>query len=376
MVKRENIAWIDLLRVLACFLVVFSHSCDAFVASFDSDRSTFLWGVFSGSLVRCSVPLFVMMSGVLIIPTNLSMPEFYKKRVGRLALPLVFWSVMLPLMFVAYLNAVGYSASPLMSESNFSVGTAIQKAYTFIFNFNYDTTPLWYVYMLLGLYFIIPLINPWLKQATKKELQLFLGIWFFTLFIPYIKMAAPLLGYLGNFGNMGLFGVCDWNDYGTFYYVSGFIGYLVLAYYLVKHPLEWSLKKTLAYGIPLFIIGYLITAFGFVNVQKQFPGNYAYLEIVWYFAGINVFMMTLPVFLIVQKIDFTPKAWLKRLASFTFGIYLCHFVFVQISYDILGNIAALPVVFRIIGMALLAFAVSAVLVWIMKSWRVSKIFVD
>lgn len=27
---RERIGWIDLLRVLACFLVVFSHCCDPF----------------------------------------------------------------------------------------------------------------------------------------------------------------------------------------------------------------------------------------------------------------------------------------------------------------------------------------------------------
>lgn len=31
--KKENIGWIDLLRVLACFFVVFSHSCDALSAN-------------------------------------------------------------------------------------------------------------------------------------------------------------------------------------------------------------------------------------------------------------------------------------------------------------------------------------------------------
>ncbi|MEG1998877.1 MAG: acyltransferase, partial [Bacteroidales bacterium] len=320
--------------------------------------------------------LFVMMSGVLIMPTTLGMSEFYKKRLGRIVLPLVFWSIILPLLFALYLNIVGYSSSPLIGEDNFNIGTTIRKIYTFIFSFNYDTTPLWYIYMLLGLYLVIPIINPWLKQASKREIQLFLGIWLFTLFIPYIKMAAPFLGYIGNFGNMEIFGVCDWNSYGTFYYVSGFIGYLVLAYYLVKYPLEWSLKKTLAYAIPVFMIGYFITFFGFVNIQKYFPGNYAYLEICWYFTGINVFMMTLPVFVLMQKINFTPKVWLRKLASLTFGIYLCHFVFVQISYDILDNISYLPVMVRIIGMAVLAFAVSGALVWIMKRWRVSKIFVD
>ena len=63
---RERIGWVDLLRVIACFLVVFSHSCDAFVAVFDSDRATFLQGTLAGSFVRACVPLFVMMSGVLL----------------------------------------------------------------------------------------------------------------------------------------------------------------------------------------------------------------------------------------------------------------------------------------------------------------------
>ena len=65
---RERIGWVDLLRVIACFLVVFSHSCDAFVAVFDSDRATFLQGALAGSFVRACVPLFVMMSGVLLLP--------------------------------------------------------------------------------------------------------------------------------------------------------------------------------------------------------------------------------------------------------------------------------------------------------------------
>ena len=38
--KKENIGWIDLLRVLACFFVVFSHSCDAFIGQFDANQAS------------------------------------------------------------------------------------------------------------------------------------------------------------------------------------------------------------------------------------------------------------------------------------------------------------------------------------------------
>ena len=371
--KRENIGWVDFLRVIACFLVVFSHCCDPFVAQFDSDKSTFLTGVFSGSLVRCCVPLFVMMSGVLLFPVNMTMTEFYKKRIKRIVIPLIFWSIVLPLLYFIYLNATDFSTkNPLIAPENFTIGATLTKMSTFIFNFNFDTTPLWYLYMLVGLYFIIPIFGVWMNQASRKELKLFLYVWGISLLLPYMKMVAPLLGYAGNWGNMEILGRCDWNAFGTFYYVSGFIGYLVLAYYLVKYPLTWSWNKMLAITIPMFVVGYLITSYGYLITQNFFPGNYAYLEIVWLFAGINVFMMTFPVFVIVQKMKMPSSASMSRLASLTFGIYLCHFVIVQMAYDLLGGITWLPTVLKIVGIALTAFFTSYLVVWIMSRFKLTR----
>ena len=301
--RREHIGWVDLLRVLACFLVVFAHCCDPFVGQLDADRGAFLTGAFAGSLVRCSVPLFVMMTGVLLLPVGEGMGAFYRRRIGRIVPPLLFWSLALPLLFFAYLHTFGAATqSPTVDPASYTVRQLVVRLYTFVFNFNYDTTPLWYLYMLVGLYLVMPVLGAWLRQASQRDLQLFLAVWGAALLLPYVEVAAPLLGYAGNGGNMGLWGVCDWNAYGTFYYFSGFVGYLVLAYYLVRYPLRWSWRRTLGVMAPLFAVGYLITALGFVATQNRFPGNFAYLEIVWYFCGINVFMMTLPVFVVVQKL--------------------------------------------------------------------------
>ena len=186
--KRENIGWIDLLRVTACFLVVFAHCCDPFVARFDTDRPTFLQGCALGSAVRCCVPLFVMMTGVLLFPVRNGMSEFYKKRIGRIVVPLIFWSVMLPVLYFIYLNYITTTDNPTIDMSAFTQEMTITKIWTFIFNFNYDTTPLWYLYMLVGLYFIIPIFHAWLERATRKDIKLFLSIWGISLFLPYIKM--------------------------------------------------------------------------------------------------------------------------------------------------------------------------------------------
>ena len=372
---REHIGWIDLLRVVACFLVVLSHCCDPFVARFDADRGAFLTGVLTGSFVRACVPLFVMMTGVLLLPVRAELGDFYRKRIGRIVVPLVFWSVVLPLSYFVYLNYVVSTGNPMVVADDHTLGATLTRIYTFIFNFNYDTTPLWYLYMLVGLYLIMPVIGAWLQQASRRDIRLVLYVWGVTLLLPYIKMVAPALGYTGNYGNMGILGVCDWNSYGTFYYVSGFIGYLILAYYLAKYPPQWSWKRTLAVTVPMFLGGYLITSFGYVLTQQYFPGDYAYLEIVWLFTGINVFMMTFAVFVVIRKLKVRASVGLSRLASLTFGIYLCHFIFVQVGYDLMGTLDALPVLLRIFCVALFAFGISCALVWIMFRFRPTRRFV-
>ena len=371
---EENIAWIDVLRIVACFLVVLAHCCDPFVAHFNADYPKFLQGCGVGSAVRCCVPLFAMMTGVLLFPVNESLGQFYRKRLGRLLVPLVFWSLALPLMYYVYFLCAGPSVSPSVDMTTFTGAMTLRKMATFIFNFNYDTTPLWYLYMLVGLYLVIPIFSAWMKQATQKELKLFLQVWGITLFLPYVKMVAPMLGYMGNYGNMGILGECDWNAYGSFYYVSGFIGYLVLAHYLTKYPLQWSWRKLSAVGVPMFLVGYAVTFGGYVVMQEYFPGNYAYLEIVWLFSGINVFMMTFPLFVAVQKLNVASSPLLSKVASMTFGIYLCHFVIIQMGYDLyecLFPVGTLPVV-KIICNALTTFVVSYIVVSILSLTKITR----
>lgn len=375
--EKVNIGWIDLLRVLACFFVVFAHCCDGFVAQFDANRESFLTGVFWGSLFRPSVPLFVMMTGVLLLPVkqDSSLGSFYCKRIGRIIPPLIFWSLVLPTLTFVYFRYINPGTqNPLIAVDSYTLKSLVEKLYTFIFNFNFETTPMWYLYMLIGLYLLMPILSSWLREASRKDLQTILMIWGITLCLPYVKMAAPMLGYQGNYGNMDLLGGCDWNIYGTFYYLSGFVGYLILAYYLVKYPLNWSWKKMLAVCVPMFLAGYAVTSFGYVLTQNYFPGNYAYLEIVWYFTGINVFMMTFPVFVIAQKIKVPALPWLSRMAGLSFGIYLCHFTFVFITYD-LFDMASLPFTVRIICMAVTTFAVCYLIVLSMSKFKLTNRFI-
>lgn len=366
---RERSGWIDVLRIAACAMVVLSHCCDGFVAQFDMDRNAFLWGTGIGSLVRPCVPLFVMMSGVLLLPMPVgqSVGVFYKKRVGRLIWPLVFWSVALPVISYLYFTGTGAaSVNPSVDLAAYTPEGLGNRLWSWLLNFNFDTTPLWYLYMLLGLYFIIPIMNAWLSSASKKDIETVLIVWGITLFIPYIKLFAPLIGYQGNYGNLDILGGCDWNIYSTFYYVSGFAGYLLLAYYLKI----WPPKASNLLLATSFLIGYAITFGGYIATQKAHPGDYAFLEIIWYFTGINVCMMTIPVFIWGQRLKIKRSTAIEKIAGLTFGIYLCHFFFVLAGYDLYaGN--SLPAVLRIVLNALTAFTLSAALTWLLSRWHIT-----
>ncbi|MDE6278539.1 MAG: acyltransferase [Paramuribaculum sp.] len=371
--RPGRLAWVDILRVVACVMVVVSHGCDAFVGQFDADRTMFLTGMSIGSLMRPSVPLFVMMTAILIMPLKPSaaLGDFYRRRIGRIIVPLIFWSLALPLLIYFYFNSPmgSISATPLVDITGYTPEQLGDRLWNWVFNFNFDTIPLWYLYMLVGLYLIIPVIDGWVNGASKRDLQIFLWVWVITLLLPYLRLAAPLLGYTGNYGNLGLLGECDWNPYGTFYYVSGFIGYVVLARYLVRFPLEWSNARMCGVLIPMFIVGYAITFGGYVMFQNYFPGDYAYLEIVWYFCGINVVMMTFPMIAFMQRIKTkTAPRWVSQLAGLTFGIYLCHYLFEFVGYDLM-NIPGLAPAIRIVGAALFSFVAAAAVTWLFKLTR-------
>lgn len=377
--RKSRVAWIDMLRVVACFMVVMAHACDPFVGQFDNDRTSFLTGAAFGSLMRPCVPLFVMMTGALLLPVapaRRSLDAFYRKRVGRLIVPLIFWSLALPVIGYCYFNYVNPdTANAMLSGGMYSAENFVPRMWTWIFNFNYDTTALWYLYMLLGLYLIMPILDGWMRSASKSDLRTALIVWAVSLCLPYVQMFAPALGYEGVFGNFGILGVCDWNPFGTFYYVSGFAGYLVLAYYLKTYPLQWSSRKMWAILMPMFLIGYAVTFFGFVAMQALHPGDYAYLEVLWLFCGINVFFMTLPVFVAVQHVKCNSWKWLTKVATLTFGIYLVHFPFESAGYDLFAA-SGLPEWLRIPLAAAVVFIFSAAIVWVLRLWKVTRRLVD
>ena len=324
MTKSE--IWLDWLRVTACFLVMATHSCEPFYLGGEGSliltRSDALWVSVLNVFPRACVALFIFTSAYLQFPLHYSTGEFFSKRLLRILPPFLFWSVVYALVW----------------------GQPVQNFKDLLLNFNYAAGHLWFVYMLIGLYLIMPLLSPWAEKVGKRELQVYIGLWLFTTVIPLIRQwiggAAPVIygpSGIPNAAKYPLWGEASWNTYGVFYYISGFIGYMLVGLYFRKFVGRLTWGRTLAIALPSFFGGFAICCGGFLSrvwadCHGVFPvegpvGLAALWEGPWLNDTIGVALMTIAWILLFRRIENGDRFYEKVLlpvSKASYGMYLCH----------------------------------------------------
>ncbi len=81
---NNRLPWLDVIRMLAMIMVIGVHCIDPFYISPTLGQIPEYrhWAAVYGSLLRPSVPLFVMMTGLLLLPVREMKPgAFYRKRI-------------------------------------------------------------------------------------------------------------------------------------------------------------------------------------------------------------------------------------------------------------------------------------------------------
>ena len=325
--ETQRTVWIDWMRVAACFMVIVVHSTEPFYLGGEGSRiltaaDTF-WASFFDSFVRACVPLFIVASSYLQFPLHYSSGEFCRRRAVRILIPFAVWSLIYAFVW----------------------GEPVYNLKNLLLNFNYAAGHLWFVYMLIGVYLLMPILSPWAEKVGKKELQIYLGIWLFTTAIPLIRDWVSTDSLAVTYGPTGiprqalfpLWGEASWNAYGTFYYFSGFIGYLLLGLYFRKFVGELSWKKTLCIAIPCYIAGFSISFGGFLRrVSETAEGTFpvgglvekaVWWETTWYNDTIGVALMAVAWILLFKKIRTQGPFYEKVLlpvSNASYDVYLMH----------------------------------------------------
>ena len=328
--KNENrVVWVDWMRVAACFMVLLVHSTEPFYLGGDGSqiltKADAYWASFFDSIVRACVPLFIVASSYLQFPLHYSTGVFCRRRAVRILIPFVLWSVVYALAW----------------------GEPSENFHNLAFNFNYAAGHLWFVYMLIGVYLLMPLLSPWAERVGKRELKAYIAIWLFTTLIPLIRdwVAGGYSGMEVTYGVSGLprqaltplWGEASWNAYGTFYYFSGFVGYLLLGLYFRRFVGELSWKKTLSVAVPCFLGGFAIVFGGFLMrvfdmSQGEFPltgmvDKAVWWETTWCNDTFGVVLMTIAWILLFKKVKSSGcfyKKVLLPVSKASYGVYLLH----------------------------------------------------
>lgn len=281
---KERIVYLDIIRIVACLMVILMHSP---VALKDGETSA-LPGLISLLMLPCN-GLFFMTSGVLLFGSGLSFGNFMKKRLSRIVYPTVIWSVVYVLVDAYMLDS--------------STNETIQQLCWIPFHYIKANFALWFMYTLLGCYFIIPIVEPWLMKATKKELETVLVLW-------VVSIGLPMVTYYLD--------MPKFDHQSAWYYFGGFMGYLLMGWYINKYDVSW--KK--------IIFSFVLAIFFYVIVKIQRPSDWNY----FCYLHPSTVCYTFGLFGLIMKLashkysDKTVKV-LSSLSACSFGVYLIHVLF-------------------------------------------------
>ncbi len=337
MTAQERITSLDYIRMTAPFMVMLVHASENFygadssgvagnISMLANESNRFWVSFYDGGVSRTCVPLFIMVSAYLLVPVkrNVSMAAFYKRRFLRVVPPMIVFMLL-------------YTFLPLLWG-----GTTWEQSMADLklipFNFPSMAGHLWFMYPLISLYLIIPVVSPWLERVSAKEERIFLYIFAFSTLIPWLRryVAAEL------------WGECFWNEFNALWYCSGYLGYMVLAHYIRFH-LHWNRRKKAFTGAVCFLAGAVFTGWSFY--LKGVPGvliSTPVLEWAWEFPTPNVLVATFGAFLLFDCISRKKApALVTGIAKMSYGIYLMHLFFLSAvaGWFVGGNPAAprLPV---------------------------------
>jgi len=319
-VQSNRIYWADTCRIIATFGVILIHAAAPVFYNFHSTPlDFFLSANLLDSFARVSVPLFVMLSGSLLLQSTHTTIMIWR-RVIKILIPLIVWS----LIYLCWNNN--------WLHNSYSLSDAFYKMLA-----GPVIHHLWFAYMIIGIYILLPLlkiISDTLNQ-NKNFAVYFFTCWFIinsiTVYFPLVSLKSL---NLSNF--------------------MGWPGIFLLGRYVNNKSYFLKISRTTL--LSLYITGSLTTFFLtwlFMNGSST-PDETAYN-----YLSPNVVIASISAFIFIRSITI-PLAMhktLKFLSGLTFTVYLMHLLVIELlSSGFFGITITSYSIHPFIGIIALSFA--------------------
>lgn len=292
---------LNLARVVACLMVIFLHVSAAGIGVFDEG---WIYSNIYDSFVRSCVPIFLMISGALMLGKNQDALDFYKRRFLRIFPPLVFWSV----FYVVWKASMGVGYGGILASV-----VAIVKGPVYYH--------LWYLYALVGIYLFIPFMSKIYLNSSDTDKNVYVFVWFL------VACVVPIASYFYH----------DLADFSSIYGLSSFIGlagYVFLGAYVFERISSANSSVSVKAEVVVFMFSSGLTALltYALSVNEGSPNQlfYSYLSPVVVFSSVSAFKL-----LVVLGARCTRLS--KVLGVFsgcTLGVYCIH-VFVMNRFSLI-----------------------------------------
>jgi surface polysaccharide O-acyltransferase-like enzyme len=335
---NKSTDWLDAVRWIATIAVITIHVVAPYLYQY-GQISNLNWNIYNiiDSLSRFAVPFFVMLSGALLLNRSITLTDFLKKRFIRILIPFLFWSIAYSIYH--YFKADEYQNTNYLI---YFISSLVDGA----------SYHLWYIYMLIGLYLAIPILNKWIVNANNNLVHYFILIWFFGLTISFFDIR------LSKDFSLTIF--------------TGYLGYLILGYYIAHRSSKINTYLLLA----IFIASVAFTFFATLIhplVNGVFNGKY------YQYLSINVVMASASLFMLVKNSFNLNKYYLDKIKycnKYGFGVYLVH-VFVLDALQLLTiNGGFINPIIGTVVTIIVCYLISLLLIALLSRIRVLADFIN
>lgn len=300
MSEDKKIASLCYLRITVTVGVILLHVCSTLLDNPElftlTGSETVFHSALAKSLTWC-VPCFLMISGTLLLrrDKHIEIRDCVFRYARRMLLALIVFGLPFALMMDIY---------TLKRISPALIPSAILKVVT-----NNSFSHLWYLYMLTGIYLLLPAIKTFVDHCSRTVLE-------YTLLVMFVfNCVFPFISQITGIG-------IAFNLPAT----SCYLFYFLMGHYLTVYRPGWANSMPLAIGGVILCVSLIVVACA---------AQYASLNAVAAYNSFVTALLAICIFNLFQwiKREVSKTCW--ALDRLTFGVYLIHPVLIHLLYRVL-----------------------------------------